>query len=119
MVGLALAIAASANFPVFMLSMFWKGLTTRGAVAGGFTGLLLALILIILGPTVWVSVLHHKEAIFPYGNPANFSIKAAFIVGWLVSVLDNSEQAKKDREAFESQYVRSMTGIGAAEASDH
>ena len=119
MVGLAFAIAASANFPVLMLSMFWKGLTTRGAVAGGFTGLLLALILIILGPTVWVSVLHHKEAIFPYGNPAIFSIPAAFIVGWLVSVLDNSEQAKKDREAFESQYVRSMTGIGAAEASDH
>ena len=119
MVGLAFAIAASANFPVLMLSMFWKGLTTRGAVAGGFTGLLLALILIILGPTVWVSVLHNKEAIFPYGNPAIFSIPAAFIVGWLVSVLDNSEQAKKDREAFESQYVRSMTGIGAAEASDH
>ena len=119
MVGLAFAIAASANFPVLMLSMFWKGLTTRGAVAGGFTGLLLALILIILGPTVWVSVLHHKEAIFPYGNPAIFSIPAAFIVGWLVSVLDNSEQAKKDREGFESQYVRSMTGIGASEASDH
>ena len=119
MVGLAFAIAASANFPVLMLSMFWKGLTTRGAVAGGFTGLLLALILIILGPTVWVSVLHNKEAIFPYGNPAIFSIPAAFIVGWLVSVLDNSEQAKKDREGFESQYVRSMTGIGAAEASDH
>ena len=119
MVGLAFAIAASANFPVLMLSMFWKGLTTRGAVAGGFTGLLLALILIILGPTVWVSVLHNKEAIFPYGNPAIFSIPAAFIVGWLVSVLDNSEQAKKDREGFESQYVRSMTGIGASEASDH
>lgn len=119
MVGLAFAIAASANFPVLMLSMFWKGLTTRGAVAGGFTGLILALVLIVLGPTVWVSVLHHEKAIFPYGNPAIFSIPAAFIVGWLVSILDNSEQAKKDREGFESQYVRSMTGIGAADASDH
>ena len=119
MVGLAFAIAASANFPVLMLSMFWKGLTTRGAVAGGFTGLILALVLIVLGPTVWVSVLHHEKAIFPYGNPAIFSIPAAFIVGWLVSIVDNSEQAKKDREGFESQYVRSMTGIGAADASDH
>ncbi len=119
MVGLAFAIAASANFPVLMLSMFWKNLTTRGAVAGGFTGLILALVLIVLGPTVWVSVLHHEKAIFPYGNPAIFSIPAAFIVGWLVSILDNSEQAKKDREGFESQYVRSMTGIGAADASDH
>ena len=119
MVGLAFAIAASANFPVLMLSMFWKNLTTRGAVAGGFTGLILALVLIVLGPTVWVSVLHHEKAIFPYGNPAIFSIPAAFIMGWLVSILDNSEQAKKDREGFESQYVRSMTGIGAADASDH
>ena len=119
MVGLAFAIAASANFPVLMLSMFWKNLTSRGVVAGGFTGLILALVLIVLGPTVWVSVLHHEKAIFPYGNPAIFSIPAAFIVGWLVSILDNSEQAKKDREGFESQYVRSMTGIGAADASDH
>ena len=119
MVGLAFAIAASANFPVLMLSMFWKNLTTRGAVAGGFTGLILALVLIVLGPTVWVSVLHHEKAIFPYGNPAIFSIPAAFIMAWLVSILDNSEQAKKDREGFESQYVRSMTGIGAADASDH
>ena len=119
MVGLAFAIAASANFPVLMLSMFWKGLTTRGAVAGGFTGLILALVLFVLGPTVWVSVLHHEKAIFPYGNPAIFSIPAAFIVGWLVSILDNSEQAKKDRERKKTQYVRSMTGIGAADASDH
>ncbi|MDO4641039.1 MAG: cation acetate symporter [Neisseria sp.] len=119
MVGLAFAIAASANFPVLMLSMFWKGLTTKGAVAGGFTGLLLALVLIVLGPTVWVSVLHHKEAIFPYGNPALFSIPAAFIVGWLVSIMDKSPQSEKDKEGFEEQYVRSMTGIGAADASDH
>lgn len=119
MVGLAFAVAASANFPVLMLSMFWKGLTTRGAVVGGCVGLFGALIMIILGPTVWVKVLHHKEAIFPYGNPAIFTIPLAFIVSWLVSVLDNSEQAKLDRAGFNAQYVRSMTGIGAADASDH
>lgn len=119
MVGLAFAVAASANFPVLMLSMFWKGLTTRGAVVGGCAGLFGALILIILGPTVWVSVLHHKEAIFPYGNPAIFTIPLAFIVSWIVSVLDNSQQAKLDRAGFNAQYMRSMTGIGAAEGSDH
>ncbi len=119
MVGLAFSLAASANFPILMLSMFWKGLTTKGAVLGGFTGLLLASALIVLGPTVWVSVLHNKEAIFPYGNPAIFSIPAAFIVSWLVSVLDKSGQAEKDKAGFEAQYVRSMTGIGAADASDH
>ena len=119
MVGLAFSIAASANFPVLMLSMFWKGLTTKGAVIGGFTGLTLAVVLIVLGPTVWVSVLGHAEAVFPYKNPAIFSIPAAFLVSWIVSLLDKSEQAKKDQDGFEAQYVRSMTGIGAADASDH
>ena len=119
MVGLAFALAASANFPVLMLSMFWKGLTTRGAIAGGFAGLLGALVLIVLGPTVWVSVLHHDKPVFPYGNPALFTIPLAFIVAWLVSLADKSEQAGCDKAGFDAQYVRSMTGVGAAEASDH
>ncbi len=119
MVGLAFALAASANFPILFLSMFWRGLTTRGAVWGGFAGLLGAAILILLGPTVWVKVLHHKEAIFPYGNPALFTIPLAFIVAWIVSKTDNSARAQIDRAAFDAQYVRSMTGVGAAEASDH
>ncbi len=119
MVGLAFAVAASANFPVLMLSMFWKGLTTRGAVAGGLAGLIGAFVLIILGPSVWVSVLHNEAPIFPYGNPAIFTIPLAFIVSWIVSITDNSEQAKLDKAGFDAQYVRSMTGIGAAEASDH
>ncbi len=119
MVGLAFAVAASANFPVLMLSMFWKGLTTRGAVACGLAGLIGAFVLIILGPSVWVSVLHNEAPIFPYGNPAIFTIPLAFIVSWIVSITDNSEQAKLDKAGFDAQYVRSMTGIGAAEASDH
>ncbi len=119
MVGLAFAVAASANFPVLMLSMFWKGLTTRGAVAGGLAGLIGAFVLIILGPSVWVSVLHNEAPIFPYGNPAIFTIPLAFIVSWIVSITDKSEQAKLDKAGFDAQYVRSMTGIGAAEASDH
>ncbi len=119
MVGLAFALAASANFPILALSMFWKGLTTRGAVIGGFLGLLAGFVLIILGPTVWVKVLHHKEAIFPYSNPALFSIPLAFISAWFFSVTDKSKQAEIDKAGFEAQYVRSMTGIGAAEASDH
>lgn len=119
MVGLAFAVAASANFPILFLSMFWKGLTTRGAVAGGFAGLTLAAVLIVLGPTVWVSVMHHDAAIFPYKNPALFSIPTAFIVAWIVSVTDKSQRAKMDRAGFEAQYVRSMTGLGASKASDH
>ncbi len=119
MVGLAFAIAASANFPILFLSMFWSGLTTKGAVIGGFTGLICAAVLIILGPTVWVDVLHHESAIFPYKNPAIFSIPMAFFVAWIVSITDKSPRAAIDRDGFDAQYVRSLTGIGAAKASDH
>jgi cation/acetate symporter len=119
MVGLAFSIAASANFPVLLLSMFWKGLTTRGAVIGGILGLISALTLIILGPTVWVDVLKHKAALFPYKNPAIFSMTLAFVSTWLVSVLDSSKEADEVKTKFEAQFVRSMTGIGASGASKH
>lgn len=119
MVGLCFAIAASANFPVLMLSMFWRGLTTRGVVAGGFAGLFGSLLLILLSKSVWVDVLGNSSAIFPYGSPAIFTIPLGFIVAWIVSLTDNSEQAQKDKAGFDMQYVRSMTGIGAAKASDH
>ncbi|MBP6346297.1 MAG: cation acetate symporter, partial [Neisseriaceae bacterium] len=119
MVGLAFAIAASANFPILVLSMFWRGLTTRGATVGGFAGLIAAVVLIILGPTVWVSVMHNDQAIFPYGNPALFSIPTAFIVAWLFSVTDKSDRARIDKAGFEQQYVRSVTGIGASGAEKH
>ncbi len=119
MVGLAFSIAASANFPVLFLSMFWKRLSTRGAVVGGFIGLASAVLLIVLGPTVWVDVLKHKEALFPYKNPAIFSITLAFFSTWLVSILDTSESAKREHAAFLPQFIRSMTGIGAEAASKH
>ena len=66
MVGLAFSIAASCNFPVLLLSMYWKNLTTRGAMIGGWLGLVSAVGLMILGPTIWVQFLHHEKAIFPY-----------------------------------------------------
>jgi cation/acetate symporter len=121
MVGLAFSIAASANFPVLLLSMFWKGLTTRGAVLGGAIGLISAVVLIILGPAVWVDVLKHAKgsAIFPYSNPALFSMTAAFFFTWLFSVTDNSERAESERNKFQAQFIRSMTGIGAEGASEH
>lgn len=119
MVGLAFSIAASANFPVLFLSMFWKGLTTRGAVVGGFIGLASAVGLIILGPTVWVDVMKNEAAIFPYKNPALFSMTLAFFFTWLFSVLDTSKAAAEEKAKFEAQFVRSMTGIGASGASKH
>ncbi|WP_187648048.1 cation acetate symporter [Nitrosophilus labii] len=119
MVGLAFAIAASANFPVLFLSMYWKGLTTKGAFRGGLLGLLTAIVLVILGPTVWVSVLGNPEPIFPYKYPALFSVTVAFIGIWFFSKIDNSKEAQEEREKFEAQYIRAQTGIGAEKASSH
>jgi cation/acetate symporter len=117
--GLVLAIAASVNFPVLFLSMFWSGLTTRGAVVGSLIGLVSAVTLVVLGPAVWVNVLKHPSAIFPYANPALFSMTLAFLGAWLFSVSDASARAGEERGRFAAQFIRSMTGMGAAGASQH
>ncbi|MEE3634262.1 MULTISPECIES: cation acetate symporter [Pseudomonas] len=117
--GLVLAIAASVNFPVLFLSMFWKGLTTRGAVAGSMAGLVSAIALLVLSPAVWVNVLHFDKALFPYNNPALFSMSLAFLGAWVFSVTDSSPQAAQERGRYLAQFIRSMTGIGAAGASKH
>jgi cation/acetate symporter len=118
-VGLAFAIAASANFPVLFLSIYWRKLTTRGAVIGGSLGLATAILLVILGPIVWVQILGNAEAIFPYKYPALFSVSVAFIAIWFFSITDNSQNAKDEIEAFEAQDVRCQTGIGADGAVSH
>jgi cation/acetate symporter len=120
MVGLAFAVAASANFPVLILSMFWKGLTTRGAVAGGWIGLVSSVLLIVGTKALWVDTFHmDKTALVPFSNPAMFSILLSFFSAWLFSVTDHSERANSEREAFDDQFVRSMTGLGAEGASKH
>ena len=118
-VGLAFAIAASANFPILFLSMYWKKLTTRGAVIGGSLGLATAVMLVILGPIVWVQILGNEEAIFPYKYPALFSVAVSFIGIWFFSITDKSDNAAQEIEAYEAQFVRSQTGIGAEGAVDH
>jgi len=121
MVSLAFAIAASANFPVLLLSILWRGVTTRGAFIGGFLGLTVAVVLTVLSDSIWVQVLGNPKgsAIFPYTSPALFSMAAGFIGIWFFSITDGSERGKIDRAGFEAQQVRSETGIGAAAASAH
>ena len=121
MVALAFAIAASANFPVLFLSVLWKNCTTRGAVIGGFLGLASSVALTVVSPAVWEAVLGNPKgsAWFPYSSPALFSMTIGFVGVWLFSVLDNSENAKKERAAFAAQQVRSETGFGASGASGH
>ncbi|MCU0953177.1 MAG: cation acetate symporter [Hyphomicrobium sp.] len=121
MVGLAFAIAASCNFPVLVMSIFWKGTTTRGAVIGGSLGLACATIMVLLSPSVWEKTLGHPpgSAPFPYDNPALFSVTLAFLGVWFFSISDRSQRATAERQAFEVQYVRSETGIGASQAAAH
>jgi cation/acetate symporter len=119
MVGLAFVIAASANFPILVMSMFWGNMTTRGAVIGGWLGLISSVTMLVLGPTVWKAVLGNKEAIFPYDNPGLFSIVLSFAAIWFFSITDNSQSAQDEREAFKAQNIRSQTGLGAEGASAH
>jgi cation/acetate symporter len=119
LVGLTFGIAASANFPVLFLSMYWKGLTTRGALWGGIAGLVSAVACVVLSKAVWVVVLNNPAPIFPYEHPALFSMTLAFLVTIVISKLDGSETAAAERAQFEDQYVRAQTGIGAAAASNH
>jgi cation/acetate symporter len=121
MVGLAFAIAASCNFPVLLMSIKWKGCTTRGAVIGGFLGLAAATFGVILSPSVWEAVMGNPKgsALIQLSNPAIFSMPIAFIGIWLFSILDGSARGKQDKEGWEAQYIRSETGIGASGASSH
>ncbi|HUL63353.1 MAG TPA: cation acetate symporter [Burkholderiaceae bacterium] len=121
MVSLAFAIAASANFPVLLLSVLWKDCTTKGAVVGGFLGLVSSVALTIVSPSVWEATLGNPKgsALFPYASPALFSMVIGFAGIWIVSLLDRGARAAQDRAGFLAQQVRSETGIGASGASGH
>ncbi|MBU1362576.1 MAG: cation acetate symporter [Gammaproteobacteria bacterium] len=119
MVGLAFGVAAAANFPVLILSMYWKGLTTRGALFGGYGGLVSAVLFVVFSKSVWVDVLHNAAPLFPYTQPALFAMPIAFLLAYIFSKSDSSVRAGKEIEAFEDQYVRAQTGYGAATASNH
>lgn len=110
-VSLTFSIAASSNFPVLLLSIYWRRLTTRGAVIGGTMGLITAVVLTILSPTVWVQVLGHARAIFPYEYPALFSMLVAFVGIYAFSVTDRSARGAWERASYENQRVDCELGI--------
>ncbi|MGO8955574.1 MAG: cation acetate symporter [Rhodomicrobium sp.] len=124
MVGLAFAVAASVNFPVLVMSMFWRGTTTFGAFVGGILGLVTSALGVVLSDQVWVKTLGNPEPFKFFGysmldNPALYSMAIAFGGIWLFSTIDRTRRAEKEREAFEPQFVRSETGIGASTAHVH
>jgi len=125
MVGLAFAVAASANFPVLVTSILWGRMTTHGALAGGLVGLISAVVLTVLSKAVWGDVFGNLGAdgkpvgLIALNNPAIVSMPLAFVAIWIVSLLDRSERARRECQAFEAQRVRCETGIGAEGALEH
>ncbi|MCB1279386.1 sodium/solute symporter [Prosthecobacter sp.] len=113
LVGLAFSVAASANLPVIVLSVFWKRFNTAGAVAGLAVGLVASIVLILLSP----SGIYGKEAPFPLSNPGIVSIPIGFLAAWLGTILtarDPEAEAK-----FIELKVRAHTGLGAEKATAH
>ncbi|SAK81744.1 acetate permease [Caballeronia catudaia] len=119
MAGLVGAVAASANFPVLVASIFWRGMTTRGAVAGGSLGLISAVLMTALSKSVWVDVLHQAHAPVFLDNPALVSVPLAFAGIWVFSMLDRSARAQRERDAFALQEFYGQTGLLPVKAVDH
>jgi cation/acetate symporter len=105
MVGLAFALAASGNFPALVLSIFWRGCTTAGAVAAIIAGTLTAAVLIFLSPTIQIDILHHEHAWFGLRNPALVSMPLAFVCGIVVSLLAPEAAAQAGYEAKERRML--------------
>jgi len=118
-VALTFSIAASATFPVLVMAMFSKSLTTKGAVIGGYIGLFGSVGCVILSKVVWVSSFGFAEPIFPFVYPTLFTMPAAFLCCWLFSIMDNSDQGNAERAQYDAMAIRSETGLGAEGAAAH
>lgn len=119
MIVLPFTVSSTVFFPILLLSMYWRHLTTTGAVVGGWVGLGTGTVLLIVGPTIWQEILGMGEPLFPYKYPALFSMTVSFTIMIVVSLLDRSARGRAEVEAFEEQFVRSQTGIGAEQATQH
>jgi cation/acetate symporter len=116
---LALCVAASVNAPILLAAMYWRGLTTKGAIAGCIIGLISSVGLIVLGPQVWVDIIGMDKPLFPYVYPTIVSAPLAFLALWFFSIRDQSARATLDREGFDKQLIKSETGLGISDAATH
>jgi cation/acetate symporter len=110
MVGLAFAVAASANFPALLLSIVWRRFNTAGAVCSIVTGAVLSVVLILLSPTIWVDLLHNAAPVFPLRNPAIISMPAGFLAGMIASLVVHEPDAEA---RFHDEKLRTYLGVGA------
>lgn len=120
LVALAFAVAASANLPTIVYSLFWKRFTTRGAVWSIYGGLGSAILLIAFSPVVSGSetamIPGADFVLFPLSNPGIISIPLGFILGWIASITDKTVESP---ELAAEMDVRAHTGFGAEEAVEH
>jgi cation/acetate symporter len=114
LVALAFAVAASANLPTILYSLFWKRFTTQGALWSIYGGLISSVVLVLFSPVVTslpTSMFPDADiAVFPLSNPGLISIPLGFLLGWLGSVLSKEDSAVEKHAELE---VRSLTGHGA------
>jgi cation/acetate symporter len=112
MVGLAFAVAASANFPALLLALTWRRFNTTGAVTGVLFGVISSVALVIISPTVWPGPDSEGGMLSWYSlaNPGIISVPLGFIGCWLGTVLSRETMAER---TFDELYVRSETGLGA------
>ena len=104
-ISMVFALSASANFPLLICAVYWRGLTSRGALIGGGAGLVSAIVMIVLGPTVWVEILGFAAPIFPWKYPALFSMPLGLFLMWIVSVLDHSARGESDKRHFDTMFL--------------
>ncbi len=116
---LPFTISSTVFFPVLFLAMYWRRLTSTGIITGGWLGLASAVVMLLVGPTIWQDILGNPEPLFPYKYPALFSMTLSFATMIIVSLLDSSARGKAEIAAFDDQFVRSQTGLGAEGAAQH
>jgi cation/acetate symporter len=116
LVGLAFAVAASANLPTILFSLYWKRFNTNGAVVGILVGLVGSLLLVAIGPNVIGAkglIFKGSEPLFPLENPGIVSIPLGFVAAWLGTVLSREPASEA---MYDELRVRALTGLGAEEA---
>jgi len=120
MVGLAFAVAASANFPALLLALTWRRFNTTGAVMGVLFGTVSAIGLVIISPTVWPGPDSQGGALsfWDLKNPGIVSIPLGFLGCWLGTMLAGRRKAAPDERTFGELNVRSETGLGAEEVPE-
>ena len=101
LVSLAFSVAARANLPVLLLSLYWRGLTRRGALAGGAVGLVTSTGMLIAGPAIWVDVLGYERALFGSNYPTLIALPLALTTAWATSMLDARHRTAGAQRVFE------------------